>query len=81
MSTISCKTRVLKKNLLKKHIFDKVVVFMYTVEFHKRGLPQTHLQIMLDEKYKILTPEAYDRFICTELPNPKANPHLYQLVI
>ena len=53
---------------------------MYTVEFQKRGLPHAPFLIILDERFKILTPEAYDRFVSAQLPNPTVNPHLYSLV-
>ena len=66
--------------MLKKHIFGKVLAYMYTVEFHKLGLPHAHFIIILDERFKILTPEAYDRFVSAQLPNPTVNPHLYSLV-
>ncbi|KAG5598903.1 hypothetical protein H5410_030273 [Solanum commersonii] len=53
---------------------------MYTIEFQKQGLPHAHFLIILEEKYKILTPKAYDQFVCVELPDPKRNPHLFELV-
>ncbi|XP_060170896.1 uncharacterized protein LOC132601854 [Lycium barbarum] len=74
------KIEELKKDILKNHIFGKVAAFMYTVEFQKRGLPHAHFLIILDDNYKILNPEAYDRFVCAEFPNPEINPHLYKLV-
>ncbi|XP_075093689.1 uncharacterized protein LOC107772267 isoform X1 [Nicotiana tabacum] len=75
------KLEELKKDILKTQIFGKVATFMYTVEFQKRGLPHAHFLIRLDEEYKLLTPEAYDRFVCAELPDKKKNPTLYSLVI
>ena len=69
-----------KKDILKRQIFGKVAAFMYTVKFQKRGLPHAHFLIILDEKYKLLTPEAYDKFVCAELPDPKRNSDLFMLV-
>nr|XP_016436617.1 PREDICTED: uncharacterized protein LOC107762748 isoform X1 [Nicotiana tabacum]XP_016436618.1 PREDICTED: uncharacterized protein LOC107762748 isoform X1 [Nicotiana tabacum] len=69
-----------KKDILKRQIFGKVAAFMYTVKFQKRGLPHAHFLIILDEKYKLLTPEAYDKFVCAELPDPKRNSDLFKLV-
>nr|XP_016509877.1 PREDICTED: uncharacterized protein LOC107827294 [Nicotiana tabacum] len=74
------KLEELKKDILKRQIFGKVAAFMYTIEFQKRGLPHAHFLIILDEKYKILTPEAYDQFVCAELPDPKRNSALFKLV-
>ncbi|XP_060170295.1 uncharacterized protein LOC132601203 [Lycium barbarum] len=74
------KLEELKKDILRRNIFGKVATFMYTVEFQKRGLPHAHFLIILDEKYKLLTPEAYDKYVCAELPDPDTNPELYALV-
>ncbi|XP_047254854.1 uncharacterized protein LOC124888485 [Capsicum annuum] len=74
------KLEELKNDILKKHVFGKVAAFMYTAEFQKRGLPHAHFLIILDENYKLLTPEAYDQFVCAELPDEKTNPYLYSLV-
>ncbi|XP_070054281.1 uncharacterized protein [Nicotiana tomentosiformis] len=74
------KLEELKKDILKRQIFGKVVASMYTVEFQKRGLPHAHFLIILDEKYKLFTPEAYDQFVCAELPDPKRNSSLFKLV-
>ncbi|XP_016443950.1 uncharacterized protein LOC107769255 [Nicotiana tabacum] len=75
------KLEELKKDIVKTQIFGKVATFMYTVEFQKRGLPHAHFLIILDEKYKLLTPEAYDHFVYAEIPDEKENPTLYSLVI
>ncbi|XP_019224252.1 PREDICTED: uncharacterized protein LOC109205937 [Nicotiana attenuata] len=74
------KLEELKKDILKREIIGKVAVFMYTVEFQKRGLSHAHFLIILDEKYKLQTPEAYDKFVCAELPDPKRNSDLFKLV-
>lgn len=63
------KVEELKKDILKKNIFGKVAALMYTIEFQKRGLPHTHFLIILTEKYKLLTPEDYNKIVCAELPD------------
>ncbi|XP_019235643.1 PREDICTED: uncharacterized protein LOC109215972 [Nicotiana attenuata] len=70
-----------KKDILKRNIFGKVAAFMYTVEFQKRGLPHAHFPIILTNEYKLLTPEAYNNIISAEIPDEKAEPDLYSLVL
>nr|XP_016498695.1 PREDICTED: uncharacterized protein LOC107817404 isoform X1 [Nicotiana tabacum]XP_016498696.1 PREDICTED: uncharacterized protein LOC107817404 isoform X1 [Nicotiana tabacum]XP_016498698.1 PREDICTED: uncharacterized protein LOC107817404 isoform X1 [Nicotiana tabacum]XP_016498699.1 PREDICTED: uncharacterized protein LOC107817404 isoform X1 [Nicotiana tabacum]XP_016498700.1 PREDICTED: uncharacterized protein LOC107817404 isoform X1 [Nicotiana tabacum]XP_016498701.1 PREDICTED: uncharacterized pro len=70
----------MKTNILKRNIFGRVAAFMYTIEFQKHGVPHAHFLIILDNKYKLLAPEAYDKIICTELPDRDTNDYLYTLV-
>lgn len=74
------KLEEVKKDMLRKHIFGKVVAFTYTIEFQKRGLLHAHFLNILKEKYKLLTPEAYDQFVCAELLDSKANSNLFKPV-
>nr|XP_016435893.1 PREDICTED: uncharacterized protein LOC107762085 [Nicotiana tabacum] len=75
------KEEEMKTYILKRNIFGKVAAFMYIVEFQKRGLSHAHFLIMLTDDYKLLTPEAYDKFFSDELPDPDANSYLPKLVI
>lgn len=75
------KIEELKTDILKRNIFGKVVAFMYTVEFQKRGLPHAHFLIILANEHKLLTPEAYDEIISAELPDCEAEPDLHRLVL
>ncbi|XP_075106762.1 uncharacterized protein LOC142179786 [Nicotiana tabacum] len=70
-----------KKDILKRNIFGKVADFMYTVEFQKRGLPHAHFLIILTNEYKLLTLEAYYNIISAEIPDEKAEPDLYSVVL
>ncbi|XP_070025843.1 uncharacterized protein [Nicotiana sylvestris] len=63
------KVEELKTDISKRNIFGKVVAYMYTVEFQKRGLPNAHFLIILANGYKLLTSEAYDGIISAELPD------------
>ncbi|KAF3684438.1 hypothetical protein FXO37_01336 [Capsicum annuum] len=75
------KTKVeeLKTGILKRNIFDKVVGFMYTIEFQKR-LPHAHFLLILSDDFKLLTPESYDQIVSSELPGPDENPYLSYLL-
>ncbi|XP_060218953.1 uncharacterized protein LOC132645771 [Lycium barbarum] len=75
------KLEELKSDIVKTSIFEKVAAFMYSIEFQKRGLPHAHFLIILEDEYKLLTPEAYDRIVCAELPNSDTNQYLHSLVI
>ncbi|XP_075077417.1 deoxypodophyllotoxin synthase-like [Nicotiana tabacum] len=39
----------------------------------KRGLPHAHFLVILADDYKLLTPEAFDKFISAEMPDPDKN--------
>ncbi|GAA0167934.1 hypothetical protein LIER_22768 [Lithospermum erythrorhizon] len=54
---------------------------VHVIEFQKQGLPHAHFLIILKPKYKLLTPEAYDRMVCAELPDKNEDPYLYILVV
>ncbi|XP_019238028.1 PREDICTED: uncharacterized protein LOC109218148 isoform X1 [Nicotiana attenuata] len=75
------KIEELKTDILKRNIFGKVVAFMYTVEFQKRGLHHAHFLIILGNEHKLLTTEAYDNIIRAELPDDKTESDLHKLVI
>ncbi|XP_071926043.1 uncharacterized protein [Coffea arabica] len=75
------KLEQLKDELLKKCIFGEVSAYTYVIEYQKRGLPHTHFLLILKSKFKMYTPEEYDKIVCAEIPNKEKNEHLYNLVI
>ncbi|XP_019265860.1 PREDICTED: uncharacterized protein LOC109243390 [Nicotiana attenuata] len=75
------KVEEMKTDILKRDIFGKVAAFMHAIEFQKRGLPHAHFLLILDDDYKLLTPEAYDKFVSAELPDADKNSYLHKLVI
>lgn len=75
------KVEELKTDILKRNIFGKVVAYMYTVEFQKRGLPHAHFLIILSNEHKLLTAEAYDDIIRAELLDECTESALRKLVI
>ncbi|XP_057427107.1 uncharacterized protein LOC130720473 [Lotus japonicus] len=74
------KVKQLIVDLKKGKYFGKVSAGMYTIEFQKRGLPHAHILIWLAAGAKLNTPELNDSFICAELPDPIANPKLFDVV-
>ncbi|GAU50219.1 hypothetical protein TSUD_408980 [Trifolium subterraneum] len=71
---------LLMKDLTKKHILGKVLAYMYTIEFQKRGLPHAHIIIFLHPSSKYPTPADIDNIISAELPNPETDTELFMLV-
>ena len=67
--------------IIKKKYFGEVSAYVYTIEFQKRGLPHVHLLIMLQSHSKIKTPEAIDKYISAEIPDPHDNPILHEIVM
>jgi hypothetical protein len=53
---------------------------MYTIEFQKRGLPHAHLLVFLHSSCKYPTPNDINKIISAEIPDPKTDPELYNLV-
>ncbi|KAJ7367126.1 Helitron helicase-like domain at N-terminus-domain-containing protein [Mycena albidolilacea] len=45
------------RDIKKNSIFRCAVVYIYAIEFHKRGLPHMHLLIFLEQGWKLLAPE------------------------
>ncbi|XP_058757345.1 uncharacterized protein LOC131630582 [Vicia villosa] len=67
-------------DLTKRHILCKVLAFMYTIEFQKRGLPLAHVFLFLHPLSKYPSPSNIDNIISAEVPDPIRHPTLYALV-
>ncbi|XP_058732642.1 uncharacterized protein LOC131604199 [Vicia villosa] len=67
-------------DLTKKGVLGKVLAYMYTIEFQKRGLPHAHILIFLHPSNKYPGPEDIDKIISAEVPDPETHPRLYSLV-
>ncbi|UYV80502.1 hypothetical protein LAZ67_19000358, partial [Cordylochernes scorpioides] len=75
------KSKELIRDLIKNLIFGKVVAYVYTIEFQKRGLPHMHLLCILDDKSKPNNSELIDKIIWAEIPeeNDPSGLNLYVL--
>ncbi|KAG4935927.1 hypothetical protein JHK85_050846 [Glycine max] len=60
--------------------FDGIIIFMYTIEFQKRGMPYAHLLLFLHPLSKYPTPKDIDKIICAEIPSKNEQNELYSLV-
>ncbi|XP_058755824.1 uncharacterized protein LOC131629044 [Vicia villosa] len=70
----------LMDDITKHHVVGKVIAYMYTIEFQKRGLPHAHILIFLHPQSKYPTPSDIDKIISAEIPDPTVHPNLYKLV-
>ncbi len=64
------KSRELQHRLIKDQIFGRVVAHVCVNKFHKRGLVQSHIILLLDEPSKSAprNPENIDKLISAEIP-------------
>ncbi|GKE11644.1 ATP-dependent DNA helicase PIF1, partial [Tanacetum coccineum] len=53
---------------------------VYVIEFQKRGLPQAHILLWLEEQWKCKTPSKIDDIILAELPSLTDDPEGYKVV-
>lgn len=63
--------------ITKNHIFGETLCWMYSVEWQKRGLPHAHVLVWLKQK---IMPTQIDDVISAELPNPTADPVLFESI-
>lgn len=73
------KLRSLLHDLTKKHVLGKVVAYVYTIEFQKRGLPHAHILLILDRIDKI-DERDIDSIVSAEIPDQTTSPLLYETV-
>ncbi|XP_058786723.1 uncharacterized protein LOC131661242 [Vicia villosa] len=70
----------LLSDLTKKSVMGKVLAYMYTIEFQKRGLPHAHIIIFLHPTSKYPNAEDIDKIISAEIPDENSDHELYNLV-
>src|SRR6201988_3801045 len=67
-------------DLVVNGVLGKVIAYTYVVEFQKRGLPHTHILLILASEDKPQTPKDYDRIISAEIPDSVTQPKLYNII-
>jgi hypothetical protein len=50
-------------DIMKHHIFEPVIRYVYTMEYQKWGLPHVHLIVFLHSNAWLSTPERVDEHI------------------
>jgi hypothetical protein len=74
------KLKAIFNDILKENIFGKVLAYLYTIEFQKRGLPHAHVLLILAQPYKSKTATDYDTIVSAEIPNRDRNPNTFNTV-
>src|SRR5215471_11463875 len=74
------KLQELLKDLNTNQWFEKVVAYVYVIEFQKRGLPHAHILLILASKDKLRSVEEYDFIVSAEIPDLTLHPLAYETV-
>ena len=74
------KLKAIFNNILKENIFGKVLAYLYTIEFQKRGLLHTHILLILAQSYKPKTIADYDTIILAEISDKNSNSNTFNTV-
>lgn len=62
-------------------VLGVMVAKVHVIEYQKRGLPHVHLLLIVASEDKPKTPEAINRLVSAELPDPLKHPQLYDTVL
>ncbi|GJR52714.1 DNA helicase [Tanacetum coccineum] len=62
------------------HYLDALAIFLYTIEFQKRGLPYCHTLLWVNSSSKIRDAVEIDKYIFSEIPDPVEDPRGYKVV-
>ncbi len=54
---------------IKDDFFGNVITKIWIIKFQKRGLPHTHILLILDEASKLRTTEDYNSMVSAEISN------------
>ena len=56
------------KDIVAEKVFGKVPAYLWVIEFQKRGLPHTHILVILSDDDRLSSAEDVDNVICAQLP-------------
>jgi hypothetical protein len=66
------------KDIVGNELFGRVKAYVYRVEWQARGMPHAHMLFILCEK--VLSARVIDDIVSAEMPDPTAEPELFDLV-
>ncbi|XP_029154523.1 uncharacterized protein [Arachis hypogaea] len=64
-------------DLKEEKIFGKILGYVCTVEFQKRGLPHAHILLFMNNEFKLQTPDDIDKHITAEILDENKRPNLH----
>ncbi|XP_061344069.1 uncharacterized protein LOC133290038 [Gastrolobium bilobum] len=67
-------------DLKKENILGRVIAYVCTIEFQKRGLPHAHILLFLNPSSKAESALDIDKLISAEIPDKETNPTLFMAV-
>ncbi|XP_074293544.1 uncharacterized protein LOC141620620 [Silene latifolia] len=67
-------------NWKKANFLDTMTIFVYSIEFQKRGLPHAHIVLFLHREGKFPTAADVDKIISAEIPDPTTDQVLHSVV-
>ncbi len=59
---------------IKDSVLGNVIAKIWIIEFQNRGLPHTHILLILNEKSKLHTAEDYDSMVSAEISDLRHHP-------
>ncbi|PIO56434.1 hypothetical protein TELCIR_22167, partial [Teladorsagia circumcincta] len=74
------KLQELFTDLLRRHIFGKVIAYISVMEWQKRGLPHCHILLTMAGEDKPRTAAEVDSIVQAVIPDPLTEPRLHRIV-
>ncbi|CAF1123354.1 unnamed protein product [Rotaria magnacalcarata] len=74
------KLKQLINDIVRNHIFGRIVAHWFVIEFQKRGLPHCHMLIILANENKPRDSNSVGRIVSSEIPDADQNLLLYEMV-
>ena len=70
----------LLNQLLEHQALGKVKAYTSMIEFQKRGLPHSHILLIMEDQDKPRTPEDINKVVSAEIPDVTVNPSLHAII-
>ena len=67
-------------DIIKKHVFGRILAHVFVIEFQRRGLPHSHMFIIMENENKPRDSSIIDRIVSSEMPDSLQCPRLYEMV-
>jgi len=74
------KLKEILKDIKSRHIFGVPTAIVHVIEFQKRGLPYSHILLILKEEFKPKDAEIIDSLISAEIPDKSSHSLLHEII-